>query len=47
MVWGQDKDGKEYACYIEDLGQIKKKEDMTEEEQKQCLDLNTVLGDSW
>lgn len=47
MVWVQDKDGKEYACYIEDLGQIKKKEDMTEEEQKQCLDLNTVLGDSW
>jgi len=47
MVWVQDKDGKEYACYIEDLGQIKKKEDMTEDEQKQCLDLNTVLGDSW
>jgi hypothetical protein len=47
MVWVQDKDGKEYACYIEDLGQIKKKEDMTEEEQKQCMDLNTVLGDSW
>ena len=47
MVWVQDKDGKEYACYIEDLGQIKKKEDMTEEEQKQCLDLNTVLGESW
>jgi len=47
MVWVQDKDGKEYACYIEDLGQIKKKEDMTEEEQKQCMDLSTVLGDSW
>jgi len=47
MVWVQDKDGKEYACYIEDLGQIKKKEDMTEEEQKKCMDLSTVLGDSW
>jgi hypothetical protein len=47
MVWVQDKDGKEYACYIEDLGQIKKKEDMTDEEQKQCTDLSTVLGDSW
>jgi len=47
MVWIQDKDGKEYACYIEDLGQIEKKEDLTEEEQKQCMDLNTVLGDSW
>lgn len=47
MVWVQDKDGKEYACYIEDLGQIKRKEDLTEEEQKQCQDLNVVLGDSW
>lgn len=47
MVWVQDKDGKEYACYIEDLGQIKKKEDLTEEEKKQCMDLNVVLGDSW
>ena len=47
MVWVQDKNGTEYACYIEDLGQIKKKEDLTEEEQKNCMDLNVVLGDSW
>lgn len=47
MVWVQDKDGKEYACYIEDLKQIKKKEDLTEKEQAECMDLSTVLGDSW
>lgn len=44
MVWVRDKEGKEYACYVTD---IKKKEDLTEEERAKCLDLNTVLGDSW
>ena len=44
MVWVRDKDGKEYACYVTN---IKKKEDMTDEEKAKCLDLNTVLGDSW
>lgn len=47
MVWVQDKDGKEYACYIDDLKQIKKKEDLSDEEKAKCLDLSTVLGDSW
>lgn len=47
MVWIQDKDGTEYACYIDDLRKIKKKEDLTDEEQKNCMDLNTVLGDNW
>jgi hypothetical protein len=47
MVWVRDKDGKEYACYIDDIKGLKKKEDLTEEEKKKCLDLSTVLGDSW
>jgi hypothetical protein len=48
MVWVHDREGKEYACYIDDLkGKIKTKEELTEEEKKNCLDLNTVLGDSW
>jgi hypothetical protein len=45
MVWVQDK--KEYACYIDDLKNIKKKEDLSEEEKAKCTDLSTVLGDSW
>lgn len=44
MVWVRDKEGKEYVCYVT---AIKKKEDLTEEEKAKCLDLNTVLGDSW
>ncbi len=48
MVWVHDREGKEYACYIDDLkGKFKTKEELTEEEKKNCLDLNTVLGDSW
>jgi hypothetical protein len=47
MVWIRDKDGKEYACYLEDLKGLKKKEDLTEEEKEKCLDISLVLGDSW
>ncbi len=47
MVFVRDKDGKEYACYIEDLKNIKKKEDLTEEEKAKCTDISQVLGDSW
>lgn len=47
MVWVQDKNGKEYACYIDDLKKIKRKEDLTEEEKAKCTDLSQVLGDSW
>jgi hypothetical protein len=33
MVWIRDKDGKEYACYLDDIkGKIKTKEELTDEE---------------
>ena len=47
MVWVRDKDGKEYACYIDDLQNIKKKEDLTDEEREKCLDISQVLGPNW
>ncbi len=47
MVWVSDKNGREYACYINDLKSIKKKEDLSEDEQNSCMDLSEVLGDSW
>jgi len=48
MVWVHDAEGKQYACYADDLkGKLKKKEDLTEEEKQKCTDLSTVLGDSW
>jgi hypothetical protein len=47
MVWVRDKDGKEYACYIDDLQNLKKKEDLTDEEKEKCLDISQVLGPNW
>jgi hypothetical protein len=47
MVWIRDKEGKEYACTVENLKDIKRAEDLTEEEKKKCMDLSLVLGDSW
>ena len=47
MIWVTDKEGKEYACYIDDVKNIKRKEDLTEEEKAKCLDISQVLGDNW
>lgn len=47
MVFVHDKDGKEYACYAEDLKNLKPSEDLTEDERAKCTDLSLVLGDSW
>lgn len=44
MVFVHDKEGREYACYAKD---IRKGEDLSEEERAKCTDLNHVLGDSW
>mgnify|MGYP006896061035 CR=1 FL=1 len=43
MVWVRDKDGKEYACYIEDLKGLKKKEDLTDEEKEKIKNLPVKL----
>jgi len=47
MVWVQDNQGAEYACYIDKDKDVKSKEDLSPNEQKSCLNLNSVLGDSW
>ena len=39
-----DSDGKEYACYSDD---VKDNGHLTDEQKKKCLDLSTVVGDSW
>ena len=41
MVWLQDREGKQFCCYLED---IKDPENLTEEETAQCLDVNTIIG---
>lgn len=44
MIWVQDKNGKEYVCYLKDL---KDKDNLTDEEKAKCLDTSQVVGDSW
>jgi hypothetical protein len=45
MVWIRDKEGKEYACYLDALkGNIKEKDQLTEEEKANCLDVSEIVG---
>ncbi len=45
LVWVRDKDGKQYACSVDALkGHIKTKEELTEEEEKSCVDVSTIVG---
>jgi hypothetical protein len=45
LVWIRDKDGKEYACYLEDIqGKVRPGEELTEEEKALCLDVSQIIG---
>ena len=41
MVWVQDKNGKEFSCYLAD---VKNPQELTEAEKAKCLDINTLIG---
>lgn len=41
MVWVRDNDGKEYACYLDDIGN---NHELTDEERAKCLDVNFLVG---
>lgn len=47
MEWVQDKDGKEFACYHDDLKDFDTKRGLTKEQRKRCLDTSLIAGDSW
>ena len=45
LVWIRDKDGKEYACSVEAIkGNIKTKEELSDEEKESCMDVSTIIG---
>ena len=46
-VWVKDNKGAEYACQIDQDRDVKSKEDLSQHEQKSCMNLNAVLGESW
>ncbi len=47
MAFVNDKNGKEYACYLQDLDGDPSNRELTEEERRKCLDTSLVAGDSW
>jgi hypothetical protein len=47
MVWVQDNNGAQYACYIDQKRDVSNKEELSQHEQESCMNLNVVLGDSW
>lgn len=44
MEWVRDADGKEYVCYSVD---VRDKNNLSNEEKRNCLDSSQVLGDNW
>lgn len=48
IVWVDDDQGRQFACYVDELkGDGKNKHKLTEDEKRRCLDVSQVLGDSW
>jgi hypothetical protein len=44
LSWLNDKDGKEYVCSIENLGDRKSFEQLSDEEKRRCSDVNQIVG---
>ncbi len=45
IVWIKDKDGKEYACYLDDIdGSSELQRVLSDRERSQCLDVNEIVG---
>lgn len=47
MVFVQDRDGKEFSCYLDDVKNFDPKKGLTGEQREKCLDISQVAGDNW
>ena len=47
MVFVHDSNGKEYACYADDVQNVNNGEEFTDRQREKCTDISHVLGDSW
>ena len=43
MVWVNDRLGREFACYANDIKNSEHFEELPEEIREQCLDVNTLI----
>ena len=44
MVWVNDRNGREFACYINDLKNAEHFEDLPEELREKCMNVNNLIG---
>jgi hypothetical protein len=44
MVWVNDRLGREFACYANDIKNSEYFEELPEEIREQCLDVNMLIG---
>ena len=44
MIWLNDEEGREYACYIEDVKDLQKGHNISEDLKKRCLNVNELIG---
>lgn len=44
LTWINDKDGKEYVCNLDDISNKGSFEQLSDEERKQCADVNQIVG---
>lgn len=44
LVWVNDRNGKEYVCYADDTHGKKSFDEFTEEEKRNCENVNQLIG---
>ena len=44
MVWINDRNGREFACYINDVNRFEHFEELPENLREKCLDVNMLIG---
>ena len=44
MVWVNDRNGREFACYTDNVNAFEYFEDIPEELREKCLDVNSLIG---
>ena len=44
LIWVNDRNGKEYVCYLENIENIRSFDQLSGDERKQCSDVNQIVG---
>ena len=44
MVWVNNRHGKEFACYMRDIENFENFDELPQELQERCIDVNTLIG---